>query len=105
MTRTLHERITCRRLAPVPGPAGEYQESWAEIATVWAAVRSRPAAQVTRARQSHILRSYRVRLRHQDALLATRNVLWRGRAYRVVGLQNPDSRNRLLEFDMVEDYP
>lgn len=105
MTRAMHEKITCRAQVLVSTSAGEQQESWQDIAIVWAEVITKSGDLITSARQNHIAATYRVRVRYQDKLRATRNILWQGQAYRVVSLLNPDNRKRILEFEMVKDHP
>ncbi len=105
MTRNMHHKITCQAQVLTPFSAGEQQESWQDIAVVWAEIIVKSADLTTSARQSHIAAIYRVRVRYQDKLLTTRNILWREQAYRVTRLLNSDNHKRILEFEMVEDHP
>lgn len=105
MTRAMHEKITCRTQTLTPTTAGEQQEIWQDIATVWAEVISRSGDVTQTARQKYISTSFTVRTRYQDRLLASRNILWQGREYRVVSLRNPDNRKRILELEILEDTP
>lgn len=105
MTRAMHQKITCRAQVLGSISAGEQQESWQDIATVWAEVIAKSGDVTLSARQTHIAATYKIRVRYQDKLLATRNILWQGLAYRVVSLLNPDNRKHILEFEMVEDHP
>ncbi len=104
MTRNMHQKITCRTQALAPTSAGEQQENWQDIAVVWAEVIPKSADMALSARQNHMITTYRVRVRYQDNLLPTRNILWQEQAYRVTRLLNPDNRKRILEFEMVEDH-
>lgn len=99
----MHQKITCRSQVMTSTTAGEQLESWQDIATVWAEIRSQSGDLTTSARQSHISTIYKVRLRYQDKLLSTRNILWQGQAYRVSSLLDQDNRKRVLEFDMVKE--
>lgn len=105
MTGNMHHKIICRAQALDPTTAGEQQESWQDIAEVWAEIKPKSADATLSARQNHIKTTYGVRVRYQDKLRATRNILWQGQAYRVTSLLNPDNRKRILEFEMVGDYP
>ncbi|PCI43057.1 MAG: hypothetical protein COB49_12855 [Alphaproteobacteria bacterium] len=105
MTRNMHQKITCRAQVLTPTSAGEQQEIWQEIAIVWAEITAISADITQAARQNHFAETYRVRVRHQDKLLATRNILWQGLSYRVVSRLNPDNRKRILEFKIIEDRP
>jgi len=104
-TRAMHQKITCRAQVLTSTTAGEQQESWQNIAEVWAEVTANSGKLTTSARQSHIATTYKVRVRYQEVLLTTRNILWQERAYRVASLLNPDNRKRILELVMVEDHP
>ncbi len=105
MAGNMHQKIICRRQVLTPAPIGQQQESWQEIATVWADVTARSGDVRTGAGQKYIAANYIIRTRYQDQLLATRNVLWRGQVYRVTSLLNPDNRKRILEMQVVEDRP
>jgi SPP1 family predicted phage head-tail adaptor len=101
----MHQKITCRAQVLTPASAGEQQKSWQDIAIVWAEISARSGDLVTSARQNYMAVTYKVRVRYQDRLLITRNILWQGQAYRVSRLLNPDNRKRILELEMVEDHP
>ncbi len=105
MTRAMHQKIICRKPVLTPTTAGEQSEILTEIATVWAEVIVKSGGLTTIARQNQISASYLIRVRYQDKLLTTRNILWQGVAYRVVSLVNPDNRKGILEFEVVEDHP
>ena len=101
--RALHEKIICRKKQLIPSSAGEFTESWHEIATLWADVISEGAVLKNTARQSHLAGIYLFRVRYREDLLATRNILWQGREYRVVSLVNPDNRKKILQFSAEDD--
>jgi len=105
MSRSLHQKITCQRPVLTPTTAGEQQQSSQDIATVWAEVIAKSADMTTIARQNYIAATYLVRVRYQDRLLSTRNILWQGQTCRVVSLRNPDNRQHILEFQVVVDAP
>lgn len=105
MTRAMHQKITCRAQVLTPTSAGEQQEIWQDIAEVWAEVIAKSGDLTQTARQNHIAATYKIRVRYQDKLRATRNILWQGQTLRVLSLINPDNQNRILQFDVVEDHP
>jgi len=105
MSRSMHQKITCRRQVYTPASAGEQTQTWQDIATVWADVVAQSGNGAVTARQNHIAATYKISVRYQDQLLAARNILWQGQAYRVVSLLNPDNRKRILVFEVVEDHP
>ena len=105
MTKSMHQKVTCRKPVFLSAEAGEFQQNWIDIATVWAEVLAKDVSPVTVARQHRLAAAYLIRLRYQDVLLATRNILWQGRELRVVRFSTPDNRNRILEFEVVEDLP
>ncbi|MBL4801739.1 MAG: phage head closure protein [Emcibacter sp.] len=105
ITRTMHQKITCRIQVLTSSTAGEQVESWQDIASIWADVVAKSGDMISSSRQSRLVTSYRIRVRYQDKLLATRNILWQGKPLRVVSLLNPDNQKRILEFKVVEDTP
>lgn len=105
MTRNMHQKITCQAQVLTQTTAGEQQESFSDIATIWAEVMAKSGDMTLSARQKYVSPGYRLRMRYQDKLLATRKILWQGQAYRVTSLRNPDNRKRILEIEMVEDRP
>jgi len=105
MSRSLHHKIICRQQILTPIAAGEQQESWQDIAAVWADITVKSSDVVQTARQNHFAASYKITVRYQERLLNTRNILWQGREYHVVGLSNPDNRKHILAFDVVENNP
>lgn len=104
MTRQMYEKITCQRAVLTPTGAGEQQESWQDIATVWADIRVTSSDLSVRARAEYLAPNYLLRIRYQVNLLATRIILWQGKSYRVVSLKNPDNRKRILEMRVVEAF-
>lgn len=105
MTRSLHHKITCQKQILTSVLAGEFQESSQDIAMVWAEVIVKSSDIKNAARQRYLSPLYLVRIRYDDRLLATRNILWQGKNYRVLSMLNPDNRKQILEFHMVEDHP
>jgi len=105
MIRNMHQKITCQAQILTQTTAGEQQESFSDIATIWAEVMAKSGDMTLSARQKYISPGYRLRMRYQDILRATRKILWQGQAYRVTSLRNPDNRKRILEIEMVEDRP
>ncbi len=105
MARNMHQKIICRRQILTPASAGQQQESWQEIAIVWADVTALSGDMKVEAGQKFMATGYKIRTRYQDQLRATRTVLWQGQTYRVVSLFDPDNRKRILEMRLVEGRP
>ena len=104
ISKKMHQRITCRTLIVTPDTAGEQLETLQDIAVVWAEVMASSGEVNIIARQTQMVSTYKVRMRYQEKLLATRNIIWLGVEYRVLSLLNPDNRKHILEMSMVEDH-
>tara|TARA_R110002072_G_scaffold269694_1_gene428984 strand:+ start:128 stop:448 length:321 start_codon:yes stop_codon:yes gene_type:complete len=105
MTRALHEKIICQKPVLLASGAGEQNDSWQDIAEVWAAATRVSDRPETEARQTRLTTSYRLLMRHQDILEETRRILWRGKIYQVTGMGQPDARGRMLEITVREELP
>ncbi len=104
-SRNMHQKIICRAQVFTPTTAGEQQETLEDIAEVWAEIIATKGDVTIIARQSKITATYKVRIRYQEKLWATRSVLWQGKIYGVLSMVNPDNRQHVLEIQMSEDQP
>lgn len=104
-SKNMHQKIICRAQVFTPTTAGEQQETMQNIAEIWAEIIATNGEITTIAQQSHMATRYKVRVRYQEKLRATRNILWQGKSYRVLSMVNPDNRRHILEIQMSEELP
>jgi len=95
----LRHRVTLQQLvtgSPQNTTAGEPDQAWGDVATVWAAVeplqgRALEAAQMI---QSEV--TGRIRIRYRAGVTAAMRVSFDGRLYDIKAVVDPDERHREL---------
>lgn len=95
---TLRHRVTLQSFTTSPDVYGEPIKTWADLATVWAAVEPLRGREYFQAQQTHAEVSYRVRIRHRADILPTMRVLHAGKTLEILSVINIDERNRELHL-------
>ena len=99
----LRERVTIQRPTMPPGPYGQdAAPTWADVRTVWAAVRQLRAAEIVRAQQAGSETTLLVNIRYADDVTADCRLVWRGRTLDVVGVIEVNARRTELEIMCTE---
>ena len=92
----LRERVTIQQKTLVSDGMGGQSETWATLATVWAAVKPNIAgareAMTGAAGQVQARTVYEVRIRYRDDIDAKMRVLWRGNTLEIESVSDPDQR-------------
>ena len=93
----LRHRVTIQAVTDGLGTAGGPTETWADVATVWAAVESvlnRVAAtEYMEAQQVEAQALTRIRIRYRAGVTPKHRVLWGTRVYNILAVNNVDERN------------
>lgn len=99
MLGTLRHRVTIRTATPSDDGQGGQTVSWADTATVWAAVDPAGGRETLQVQGVHNGAAHRIRLRY-SASLTVKSRLYvesAGPLLEVNELRNPDKRNRWLD--------
>jgi len=98
----LDRRITLQEPAHTRDPQyGSEVAGWADVATVWAQVRERVAAEVTETTQRVLQRQITVRIRYRAGVLSSWRVLLGGRVLQIQGVLEV-GRRQWMDLDCQE---
>ncbi len=97
----LRHRVTLQTRIAAGLPTGDLGAdfSWAEIDTVWASVMALGGAQAEIAGRPQSDARYAVTIRYTSAVAADDRMLWRGEAYDITAVQDPDGRQQWLTLE------
>ncbi len=107
----LDDRIEIQRATVAPNDLGEPVETWATLATIWAAKSDVSAAEAYRAQEVGAQITTRFLVRYSLVTVsvnATDRIAFRGRLFNVTGVrERSGTRNSWLEIDAVarDDVP
>lgn len=98
----LRERVTLQSRQLTDAGDGQFNESWSDLATVWAAVEpveSRLLTVETMAQEQ--LRSapmYRITMRYREDVNADMRISYRGRVFNIRSVTSPQERREFLQI-------
>ena len=95
---TLRHRITLQSFTTVPDIYGEPIKTWADLATVWAAVEPLRGREYFQAQQTRAEVSYRVRIRHRADILPTMRISHAGKTLEILSVINVNERSAELHL-------
>ena len=93
----LRHRVTLQAVTDGVGTAGGPTETWADLATVWAAVEPVlnrvDSTEYQSAQQVEAQALTRIRIRYRAGLTPKHRVLWGARVFNILVVNNVDERN------------
>ena len=90
----LRQRVTLQQPVTGSNAIGEVTYTWADVATVWAAVEPTTGALYYAAQQAESKVDGRVRIRYRSDVLPTWRVKFGARYLSIVSILNPQERNK-----------
>lgn len=100
----LRHRVTIQSVTEVQDDNAGLVETWADVATVKAAVDPVGASERWRLQQISPTASHKVAIRYRDDVTARNRLVFKGRVLQVRGVVNVNEDDRFLEL-MCEELP
>lgn len=91
-------RIHLQTVRRVHHAGGRTTEIADDIATVWAAIKSRPSSASVEADQYHLRGEVLVETHYARRFLAARRLVIDGEAYDITGIEDPEFAHKVLMF-------
>ena len=101
----LRHRVTIQWPTKAADEAGGFSTTWADLATVWAAIEPLSGRERFHAQSQNMSVSHRVRMRFLAGVTAEHRVIFGGRFFNVRSVINQGERNRWLILDCEEGVP
>jgi len=98
----LRHRITIQQPASTVGVLGEKIKSWADVATVWAAIEPVRGREFFEAHQRESEATTIITIRYKSGLNVRMRINFGSKYYKIDNILNPDERNRYLEIMAIE---
>lgn len=101
----LRHRVTIQRLvtgSPTQNAGGEPDASWADVATVYASIEPLRGRELLVAQQINSEVTGTIRVRYRAGLTSADRIKFGTRYYDVLGITNPEERNRELLLQVRE---
>lgn len=94
----LCHRVTLQVKSSVADGMGGTVDTWADRASVWAAVWPTSAREIVAANSTSLVVTHRVRIRYRSDVRPTWRVKFGDRYFAIVGMVNPNEQNRTLDL-------
>ena len=99
----LRHRITIQKPTKTADGMGGFTETWADHATVWAAVWPLKGQTLLDAKKLETVISHRIVTRYISGVYPYWRISYDSRTFTIDSIVNPDERNRWLEFLCYEE--
>jgi len=100
---SLRKRLTLQSVTRAHDDVGGYMESWADVATLWAALVTVSADRVFRARGDEMNISHRITIRHRTDVKPGMRFILDQRVFPILEVSDPDETGRYLEIETTEE--
>ena len=94
----LNKRITLQYATKVPDGMGSFTVTWADAATVWAAIWPMTGSEAVQSMQSDMVITTRIRIRYRSVLRPDWRISYGGRYFNIASIINPSERNEWLDL-------
>lgn len=94
----LRHRVTIQQLTRVEDEGGGYEENWADIATVWAAVKPMRGNERYEAQQVQSTLTHKVTIRYRAGIKPQMRLLYGNRFFNIEAVIDIEERHRWLEL-------
>ena len=102
MIGDLNKQITLQQQTKTADGGGGWTVSWADVATVWAAIWPVSAGDVVQANATAMVISARIRIRYRSTFKGSWRIKFGNRYFSVVSVLNPSERNEWLDLMVKE---
>lgn len=94
----LHHRVTIQEHVTGQDEFGQPIDTWADVATVWAAVEPLRGREYFAAQQVNAEVTARIRTRYRKGVRPSMRVLYDGRLYDILSVIDPEERHQELQL-------
>lgn len=94
----INKRVTLQRKTRVADGMGGFTESWADGATVFAAIWPTSARELIQANSTAMVVSHRIRIRYRRDVKGSYRVKFGNRYFAIVSIINPEEKNEWLDL-------
>lgn len=98
----LRHRVRIQQLVTGRDDTGGFSETWADVATVWAAIEPIRGREYFEAQQVNAEVSHRIKCRYRSGILPVMRAVFGVRIFRIEAVINVDERNRELQLMCIE---
>lgn len=95
---SLNKSVTLQYQTKVPNGMGGFTASWADAATVWAAIWPTSAQELTAANALSMVITHRIRIRWRGVLKPDWRIKYGNKYYNIISIINPNMGNRYLDI-------
>lgn len=99
----LNKRITIQARTETVDSMGASVVTWANLATVWAAIWPVSANELIQNAQQTMIISHRIRIRYRSDILASYRIQFGTRYFHIVSIINPNEKREWLDIMAKED--
>lgn len=94
----LRHRVTIQQLTRVEDEGGGYEENWADVATVWAAIKPLQGNERYEAQQVQSTLTHKVTIRYRVGIKPQMRIMYQGRIFNIESVIDIDEHHRWLEL-------
>lgn len=94
----LRHRVTIQQLTRVEDEGGGHEENWADVATVWAAIKPMRGSERYEAQQVQSTLTHKVTIRYRAGIKPQMRILYGNRIFEVEAVIDVDERHKWLEL-------
>ena len=94
----LRHRVTIQQLTRVEDEGGGYAEVWADVATVWAAIKPMRGNERYEAQQVQSTLTHKVTIRYRAGIKPQMRLLYGNRVFNIEAVIDIEERHRWLEL-------
>lgn len=98
----LRHRITIQQPTTSTNAQGGKVKTWTDVATVWAGIEPVSASESEENFQLEHEVSVRIIIRYRSDITSDMRIKFENRYYKILGIINPDERNRELQIIAIE---
>lgn len=94
----LDKRAVLQYSTRIPDGMGGFTVTWADAASVWAAIWPVSAVEAIKANQTSMTITHRIRIRYRSMIKASWRISYAGRYFNVVSIIDPNTAHRWLDL-------
>jgi len=98
----LRHRITIQQPTTSTNAQGGKIKTWVDVATVWAGIEPISASESDQNHQLEPEVSVRIVMRYRSGITSDMRIKFGSRYYKIIGIINPDERNKELQITAIE---
>lgn len=94
----LRNKITIQSVTETSDGMGGFTEAWATYTTAYAEIKPVKGEEALEHKKLEHGLVHRIWIRYQPGITTKMRIVWGSRTMKIIGLRNPDERNKMLEI-------